>query len=149
MARWSTTHRNQGRHSTSTRSPPPTSALARRRGSRPRGAGRRAVRATQATAHGRAGEEIAAGRARDEPYEESREWLDPRALSIALDELPPAERTVVVDSGAFMGYSSMYLAVPDAQGFVFPQAFQCVGLGLGNAIGAAWRARPADGRRTG
>jgi thiamine pyrophosphate-dependent acetolactate synthase large subunit-like protein len=43
----------------------------------------------------------------------------------------------VVDSGAFMGYPSMYLRVPDAQGFVFPQAFQCVGLGLGTAIGAA------------
>jgi thiamine pyrophosphate-dependent acetolactate synthase large subunit-like protein len=35
----------------------------------------------------------------------------------------------------------MYLRVPDAAGFVFPQAFQCVGLGLGNAIGAAL-ARP-------
>jgi thiamine pyrophosphate-dependent acetolactate synthase large subunit-like protein len=81
--------------------------------------------------------EIAAGRWRDEPYEESREWLDPRTLSIALDDLLPSERTVVVDSGAFMGYPSMYLQVPDAQGFVFPQAFQCVGLGLGTAIGAA------------
>jgi thiamine pyrophosphate-dependent acetolactate synthase large subunit-like protein len=81
--------------------------------------------------------EIAAGRWRDEPYEESREWLDPRTLSIALDDLLPPERTVVVDSGAFMGYPSMYLQVPDAQGFVFPQAFQCVGLGLGTAIGAA------------
>jgi thiamine pyrophosphate-dependent acetolactate synthase large subunit-like protein len=73
---------------------------------------------------------------RDEPYEESAE-LDPRTLSIALDDLLPAERTVVVDSGHFMGWPSMYLRVPDAEGFVFPQAFQCVGLGLGNAIGAA------------
>jgi thiamine pyrophosphate-dependent acetolactate synthase large subunit-like protein len=81
--------------------------------------------------------EIAAGRWRDEPYEESREWLDPRTLSIWLDDALPSERTVVVDSGAFMGYPSMYLQVPDAQGFVFPQAFQCVGLGLGTAIGAA------------
>ena len=40
-----------------------------------------------------------------------------------------------------MGWPSMYLRVPDAAGFVFPQAFQCVGLGLGNAIGAAL-ARP-------
>ena len=53
----------------------------------------------------------------------------------------PIERTVVVDSGHFMGWPSMYLRVPDAAGFVFPQAFQCVGLGLGNAIGAAL-ARP-------
>jgi thiamine pyrophosphate-dependent acetolactate synthase large subunit-like protein len=81
--------------------------------------------------------EVAAGAWRDEPYEPSRNWLDPRALSVALDEMLPDERTVVVDSGAFMGYPSMYLRVPDAQGFVFPQAFQCVGLGLGNAIGAA------------
>ena len=44
---------------------------------------------------------------------------------------------MVVDSGHFMGWPSMYLRVPDAAGFVFPQAFQCVGLGLGNAIGAA------------
>jgi thiamine pyrophosphate-dependent acetolactate synthase large subunit-like protein len=83
--------------------------------------------------------QIAARRWRDEPYEESSTpgVLDPRTLSIALDELLPAERTVVVDSGAFMGWPSMYLRVPDAAGFVFPQAFQCVGLALGNAIGAA------------
>jgi thiamine pyrophosphate-dependent acetolactate synthase large subunit-like protein len=81
--------------------------------------------------------EIAARRWRDEPYEESRDWLDPRTLSIALDEILPLERTVAVDSGAFMGWPAMYLRVPDEHGFVFPQAFQCVGLALGNAIGAA------------
>jgi thiamine pyrophosphate-dependent acetolactate synthase large subunit-like protein len=80
--------------------------------------------------------EIEAGAWRHEPYDES-EKLDPRTLSIALDDLLPEERIVVVDSGHFMGWPSMYLRVPDAQGFVFPQAFQCVGLGLGNAIGAA------------
>jgi thiamine pyrophosphate-dependent acetolactate synthase large subunit-like protein len=83
--------------------------------------------------------EIAAHRWRDEPYETSGApgVLDPRTLSIALDDLLPLDRTVVVDSGAFMGWPSMYLRVPDAAGFVFPQAFQCVGLALGNAIGAA------------
>jgi thiamine pyrophosphate-dependent acetolactate synthase large subunit-like protein len=86
---------------------------------------------------------IAAGRWRHEPYEESTaaDVLDPRTLSIALDDLLPTERTVVVDSGHFMGWPSMYLRVPDAAGFVFAQAFQCVGLGLGNAVGAAL-ARP-------
>ncbi len=81
--------------------------------------------------------EIEAGAWRNVPYEESRMHVDPRTLSIALDDLLPAERIVVVDSGHFMGWPSMYLRVPDAAGFVFPQAFQCVGLGLGNAIGAA------------
>src|SRR5690349_5024560 len=81
--------------------------------------------------------EIAARRWRDEPYEESKDWVDPRTLSIALDEILPAERTVTVDSGAFMGWPAMYLRVPDEHGFVFPQAFQCVGLCLGSAIGAA------------
>jgi thiamine pyrophosphate-dependent acetolactate synthase large subunit-like protein len=86
---------------------------------------------------------IAAGRWRHEPYDETTapDVLDPRTLSIALDDLLPTERTVAVDSGHFMGWPSMYLRVPDAAGFVFPQAFQCVGLALGNAIGAAL-ARP-------
>ncbi len=67
--------------------------------------------------------------------------VDPRTLSIALDDLLPAERVVAVDSGNFMGYPSMYLSVPDEQGFCFTQAFQSIGLGLGTAIGAAL-ARP-------
>ncbi len=82
---------------------------------------------------------IAAGRWRDEPFEDRAPEgrVDPRAFTIALDELLPADRTVVVDSGHFMGFPSEYLAVPDPVGFVFPQAFQCVGLGLSTAIGAA------------
>jgi thiamine pyrophosphate-dependent acetolactate synthase large subunit-like protein len=86
---------------------------------------------------------IATGAWRDESYDETTavDVVDPRTLSIALDDLLPTERTVAVDSGHFMGWPSMYLRVPDAAGFVFPQAFQCVGLALGNAMGAAL-ARP-------
>jgi thiamine pyrophosphate-dependent acetolactate synthase large subunit-like protein len=40
-----------------------------------------------------------------------------------------------------MGYPSMFLSVPDEQGFCFTQAFQSIGLGLATAIGAAL-ARP-------
>jgi thiamine pyrophosphate-dependent acetolactate synthase large subunit-like protein len=82
---------------------------------------------------------IAARTWRDEPFDDASdaEHVDPRALSIALDELLPLERTVVVDSGHFMGFPPMYLRVPDAAGFVFTQAFQSIGLGLANAIGAA------------
>jgi thiamine pyrophosphate-dependent acetolactate synthase large subunit-like protein len=67
--------------------------------------------------------------------------IDPRELTIALDDLLPPERIVSVDSGNFMGYPSMFLGVPDEFGFCFTQAFQSVGLGLATAIGAAL-ARP-------
>ncbi|MDQ7908591.1 thiamine pyrophosphate-binding protein [Phytohabitans sp. ZYX-F-186] len=81
----------------------------------------------------------AAGRWRDVPYEDATGGgrVDPRTLSAALDDLLPAQRTVVVDSGNFMGYPSMYLSVPDAAGFCFTQAFQSIGLGLASALGAA------------
>ena len=49
----------------------------------------------------------------------------------------PPTRTVVIDSGNFMGYPSMFLSVPDAAGFCFTQAFQSIGLGLASALGAA------------
>ena len=79
------------------------------------------------------------GRWRDVPYKETSEdhRIDPRTLSVALDVLLPVQRTVAVDSGNFMGYPAVYLDVPDADGFVFTQAFQSVGLGLATAIGAA------------
>jgi thiamine pyrophosphate-dependent acetolactate synthase large subunit-like protein len=82
---------------------------------------------------------IQAGTWKATPFEDASTdtRIDPRALSAALDDLLPDERTLAVDSGHFMGYPPMYLRVPDAQGFVFTQAFQAIGLGLGSAIGAA------------
>jgi thiamine pyrophosphate-dependent acetolactate synthase large subunit-like protein len=79
------------------------------------------------------------GRWRDVPFEPASEpdRVDPRALTIALDDVIRAERTVAVDSGNFMGYPAMYLDVPDERGLVFTQAFQSIGLGLATAIGAA------------
>jgi acetolactate synthase I/II/III large subunit len=76
---------------------------------------------------------------RDVPYEDESdgERIDPRTLSIALDDMLPAERIVAVDSGNFMGYPSMYLSVPDADAFCFTQAYQSIGLGLASAIGSA------------
>ena len=76
---------------------------------------------------------------RDVPFEDTGAdgRIDPRTLSIAIDDLLPAERVVAVDSGNFMGYPSMFLSVPDEQGFCFTQAFQSIGLGLATAIGAA------------
>jgi len=76
---------------------------------------------------------------RDVLYEDEStgDRIDPRTLSIALDDLLPAERLVAVDSGNFMGYPSMFLSVPDADGFCFTQAYQSIGLGLASAIGSA------------
>jgi thiamine pyrophosphate-dependent acetolactate synthase large subunit-like protein len=83
--------------------------------------------------------QIAAGAWRHERYNDAStdEWIDPRTVSIALNDLLPKNRAVSVDSGHFLGYPSMYLDVPDARSWVFPNGFQAVGLGLGNAIGAA------------
>lgn len=85
----------------------------------------------------------ARGRWVDTPTEDlsTADRIDPRVLSRELDRRLPAERTVAVDSGNFMGYPSAYLSVPDEQGFCFTQAFQSIGLGLATAIGAAL-ARP-------
>jgi thiamine pyrophosphate-dependent acetolactate synthase large subunit-like protein len=82
---------------------------------------------------------IAAGRWRDDPFEDTgtERWIDPRTLSIALAEIVPDDRVVVVDSGHFLGYPSMFFEVPDARSWVFVNGFQAVGLGLGAAIGAA------------
>ncbi len=79
------------------------------------------------------------GRWRDVAYDDTStaEHIDPRTLTIALDDMLPAERVVSVDSGNFMGYPSMFLSVPDERGFCFTQAYQSIGLGLATAIGAA------------
>jgi thiamine pyrophosphate-dependent acetolactate synthase large subunit-like protein len=76
---------------------------------------------------------------RDVPFEDTSTdgRIDPRTLTIALDDLLPPERVIGVDSGNFMGYPSMFLRVPDERGFCFTQAFQSIGLGLATAIGAA------------
>jgi acetolactate synthase I/II/III large subunit len=79
------------------------------------------------------------GRWRDVPYHDESDGrrIDPRTLSIALDDLLPRDRVLAIDSGNFMGYPSMFLGVPDELGFCFTQAFQSIGLGLATAIGAA------------
>ena len=76
---------------------------------------------------------------RDVPYDDQGGdgVIDPRTLTIALDDLLPADRVVAIDSGNFMGYPSMFLSVPDERGFCFTQAYQSIGLGLASAIGAA------------
>jgi thiamine pyrophosphate-dependent acetolactate synthase large subunit-like protein len=81
----------------------------------------------------------AEGHWRDVPYadESDVDGIDPRTLTIALDDLLPAARTVALDGGNFEGYPATLLAMPDAAGCVFAQAYQSIGLGLASAIGAA------------
>ena len=83
-------------------------------------------------------QEIAEFRWEDEFEDESTaDTVDPRSVLIALDRILPEERTVVVDCGHFAGFPARHLSVPDAAGFVFAEAFQAVGLGLGAGMGAA------------
>jgi thiamine pyrophosphate-dependent acetolactate synthase large subunit-like protein len=83
--------------------------------------------------------QIANRRWSSEPYDDagSDTYIDPRTFSIKVNEALPQNRQIAVDSGHFLGYPAMYLDVPDARQWVFPNGFQAVGLGLGNAIGAA------------
>ncbi len=73
------------------------------------------------------------------PYQDtgSGEFLDPRTLTKAMDELLPKDRVVVSDGGHFAGWAIRYLSVPDQRGWCIPIAFQSIGLGLAAAIGAA------------
>jgi len=84
-------------------------------------------------------EQIRRGTWQSVPFDDAstETCVDPRTLSNALDQLLPLDRTVAIDSGHFMGYPAMHLRVPDDRAFVFTQAFQSVGLGLGSGIGAA------------
>lgn len=77
------------------------------------------------------------------PFEDRStvDTIDPRVLSVELEQLLPAERNVAVDSGNFMAYPAMFLSVPDHEAFCFTQGFQAVGLGLATGVGLAL-ARP-------
>jgi thiamine pyrophosphate-dependent acetolactate synthase large subunit-like protein len=63
--------------------------------------------------------------------------LDPRELVIRLDQILPAERTVVTDAGHFFGYPVAYMQVPNGRAFVCGIDFGSIGLGIGHALGAA------------
>ena len=76
--------------------------------------------------------EIAGGAWRDEPYEPSRDWLDPRDLSdrARRDAAAPSARWSSTPARSW-ATRRCTCGCRTPQGFVFPQAFQCVGLGAG------------------
>jgi thiamine pyrophosphate-dependent acetolactate synthase large subunit-like protein len=71
------------------------------------------------------------------PDESSAQFIDPRTLSKAVDELLPEDRVVASDSGHFCGWVPRYLRVPNARASCLSHSFQSVGLGLPSAIGLA------------
>src|SRR5579862_3127680 len=71
------------------------------------------------------------------PDESSSQYIDPRTLSKAVDDIMPADRVVASDSGHFCGWVPRYLRVPNARASCLSHSFQSVGLGLPSAIGLA------------
>ncbi len=71
------------------------------------------------------------------PEQSSRDYIDPRTLSKAVDAILPADRVVASDSGHFCGWVPRYLRVPSARASCLSHSFQSVGLGLPSAIGLA------------
>lgn len=68
--------------------------------------------------------------------------VDPRTLTRELASKLPPSRTFVWDGGHFIAWPAQYWSATDPQGLIFTgAAFQCVGLGLAGAVGAA-AARP-------
>ena len=71
------------------------------------------------------------------PDESSARFIDPRALSKAVDDILPRDRVVASDSGHFCGWVPRYLRVPNPKASCLSHSFQSVGLGLASAIGLA------------
>jgi len=67
--------------------------------------------------------------------------VDPRTFTIRLEEMLPADRTVVVDGGRYM-LNALRIKPADPMSFVTTTSFGSIGLGLGNAIGAAVANQP-------
>lgn len=64
--------------------------------------------------------------------------INPRALALRLNELLPANRTIVQDGGHFLGWLAMYADSPDPQGLQHPGlSFHGIGFGFPTALGAA------------
>jgi thiamine pyrophosphate-dependent acetolactate synthase large subunit-like protein len=69
--------------------------------------------------------------------ESSTQFIDPRTLSKAVDEILPKDRVVASDSGHFCGWVPRYLRVSSPKASCLSHSFQSVGLGLASAIGLA------------
>jgi thiamine pyrophosphate-dependent acetolactate synthase large subunit-like protein len=71
------------------------------------------------------------------PDQSDVQFIDPRALSKAVDALLPNDRVVASDFGHFCGWVPRYFRVPDARASCLSHSFQSIGLGLPSVIGLA------------
>ncbi|MEA3217011.1 MAG: hypothetical protein QOJ19_3167 [Acidimicrobiia bacterium] len=62
--------------------------------------------------------------------------VDPRTLTLRLEEMLPADRTVVIDAGRYM-LNALKISTPEPLALVTTHAFGSIGLGMGAAVGAA------------
>jgi len=85
--------------------------------------------------------QIVSGDNHHSPYEDvsTAEFIDPRTLSKAVDEILPPDRAVASDSGHFCGWVPRYLRVPNARASCLSHSFQSVG--LDSVRRSAWRSR--------
>ncbi|MGH3716607.1 MAG: thiamine pyrophosphate-binding protein [Micromonosporaceae bacterium] len=63
--------------------------------------------------------------------------LNPRALTVALDELIPLARCVTIDGGHFSGWPVMHMRAESPEALLYPHGFQTIGLGIGSVVGVA------------
>jgi thiamine pyrophosphate-dependent acetolactate synthase large subunit-like protein len=71
------------------------------------------------------------------PDQSDVQFIDPRALSKAVDALLPNDRVVASDFGHFCGWVPRYFRVPNARASCLSHSFQSIGLGLPSVIGLA------------
>jgi len=65
------------------------------------------------------------------------DFLDPRTVSRAINDIVPKDRIVVTDAGHFAGWVPQYLKIQGENSWCMPLSFQSIGLGLPAAIGAS------------
>ena len=77
--------------------------------------------------------------AEGDPYEDESNGrtIDPRKLTIELARRLPDRAMVVTDSGAWVGFVGSFFRPKRGGRFLFPQASQCLGLGIAHTLGAA------------
>lgn len=75
---------------------------------------------------------------RPEPDEGER--VDIKAALARIEESFPRDRAVIVDTGHFITDAFSMLHVTHPASFVFTTSYGCIGLGMGNAIGASFAA---------